>query len=108
MPCYDHPDHFRHGETKPKIHGLEIREIAALACVLLDELGPDRVNKMIFNQKEAGITKMELLAWAADHKEADRVRKLAESEAARQRQIRADAIAKLTAEERLALGIRNS
>ena len=111
MPCRDWPEGPVHTvyedtpATKAKVKTLE-----AMLCAVLTaskNIGLDHDLQLIkrINERESGVTKKELFDWWAAHQEKDRARRRAEQAAELKRQVKLQALAKLTPEERKALGL---
>ncbi len=102
MPClssqgmYDHTD----SEARRKVEKLE-----AMLCALIRMTGLEEALEKA-DWKEAGVGGQELKSWWHEHQRKDVDRRNRERLAAEAEQRRKEALAKLTPEERAALGIR--
>lgn len=72
-------------------------------CKRLGELTEDQVNTIVYNARSA--TSRDLANWWENHQKADIARRRGEEEEAQQKAIAKRALAKLTKEEREALGL---
>lgn len=96
MPCYT-PDY---GPTDAEI--LE-RKIPAVLCAILRAHGPSVLDGV--DWKEAGVSHAEFSKWWKCHEQEDAERRRREAEYQTVRTKRADALAKLTPEERAIIGV---
>jgi hypothetical protein len=112
MPCRDyyddHPEAYFKDIKEPALkkqiafaESALCQTLAALEIAHTDMASPAEFYDLI-NFKEAGITKVELKKWHKEHKVLDAKHRKEESE----KNLRATALAKLTAEERKALGVK--
>lgn len=97
MPCSD-----SHYETREEV--LQ-KKMPAVLCAIVGILGPDEIVDKL-DWQEAGVTPAEFREWWRLHQRRDQARRAAEEEYRRKQEARATAIAKLTPEERAALGIK--
>lgn len=111
MPCTDggYPADRREDPLiREQLRRAEARVCAVFSCLEARGL-MDEVIKNI-NWQEAGLTQQSTLRWWEQHKEQDRRRRKAEKEqaehAAREKRLAAIGLAKLTPEERKALGLK--
>lgn len=116
MPCRDyyddHPEAYFKNVTEPalkkQISFAESALCSALAALqhvdsLVETVAPKQGDFYDWlNFKEAGITKPQLVKWHKEHKILDARHR----EEERLKKVKADALAKLTAEERAVLGIK--
>lgn len=77
--------------------------LAAALCGILSA-NPNILDKV--DWAEAGITRRQIETWWKDHQAKDAARRLRENQAKRVARIKQDALKKLSAEEREALGLR--
>lgn len=99
MPCSDG------GYTYDNSHELaalknRCDQLARIACAVMTALEADGREDFILLQNQ------EVREWWTAHKEFDRKRREAEAEKQRLAQLKKDALAKLSAEERKVLGIK--
>jgi hypothetical protein len=101
MPCTDGPD--------PRQEAVdEAVELTAMLCGVLSYLTENRMLAKVLGgiaYDESGITEAQLAAWWHEHQEKDRERKRYEMQQHKKNKIKQKAIAKLTKEERKALGV---
>lgn len=106
MPCYDNRDDYRDIEIKElKKINTRLDKVAGMLCMVLTTLEEENELghfKELFNYKESGITREELMAWWREHKAEDCVRREREKAEEKKRL----ALAKLTPEERELLGVK--
>ena len=121
MPCRDyyddHPDHYFKDVTEPalkkQISFAESALCGALAALRevyndTNEGSPGWDANAFYdaiNYKEMGLEKAEVIAWHKNHMALDAKHRAEEAEKKRLKQLRADALAKLTPEEKKVLGI---
>jgi len=105
MPCRDWTVEDRYSEISKEKAMLRASLCALMTALETDDAAFGAILKKI-DWKEAGVTKRELLMWWEDHKEQDRVRKVRETKEAAEKKLRAEALAKLTPEEKKVLGIK--
>lgn len=103
MPCNS-------GPTREEVARMdELRlNLPACLCAVLSELERHGALDDVLDgidYGEAGVTRRWLTEWWDEHKKADCARRHIEREAAARAKFRYDALAKLTTEERRALGI---
>jgi hypothetical protein len=101
MPCYDG------GGPSYSNNSIEMRQmqerndmLARIACRAMTELEKNSMEDFLLLSDE------ETRVWWTAHKEWDAKRQAVEAEKLRKEQIKAEALAKLTAEEREVLGIK--
>lgn len=88
----------------PSREDLEIRASWCAILTVLENSGMLESVLTACDWKEAGVTKAEVLKWWAEHKEQDRKRRAWERADRKKREVKKQALAKLTPEERKALG----
>lgn len=101
MPCSD-GGWDRGADQTREIIDLERRndKLARIACAVMTALEENGQEDFILLQNE------EVREWWAEHKEFDRQRRAKEAERKRIAQVKKEALAKLSAEERKVLGIK--
>ena len=105
MPCRDYYDD--HPEAPYKE---ELSVVAPALCAVFRALAKEKGLLMegLLNQidwKEAGVSKKQVLDWWKNHEEQDRLNLERKEREAAAKKLKKDALAKLTPEERKALGI---
>lgn len=100
MPCSD--GGWSRSVDDSEIRSLEKRndKLARIACAAMTALEANGIEDFILLEND------EVREWWAEHKEFDRKRREKEAERKRLAQIRQDALAKLSPEERKVLGIK--
>lgn len=98
MPCYTAPE-------PPSREEILSAKMPAVLCALAAHLGEDEIIKIV-DWREAGVTAIEFRDWWRLHQKRDQQRRAAEDEARRRAELKAAAVAKLTPEERAALGLK--
>lgn len=110
MPCRDPVDWDTQPETR---HGMRIEDFEAVLCGLFTALeGNEQANDMLplwlrnVDWKEAGVTRKKVATWWKRHKAEDEARRVREAAEKHKAELKAAALAKLTPEEKAALGIK--
>ena len=107
MPCRDYLAEDQWRLEKDKEAAMVRASLCAVLTVLEDDDAAFAAVLKKIDWKEAGVTKREFLSWWEDHKIEDEQRRLREIKESREKKIRKDALAKLTAEEKKLLGIKS-
>ena len=106
MPCRDEWAE----EQDRKAAFRELALVRASLCAVLTFIeGDDTAFAAMLKDidwKEAGVSKKEFLSWWETHKHEDIQRRKREAAEKREKELRANALAKLTLEERKLLGIK--
>jgi len=102
MPCSD--GGWTRSVDDSAIRDLEKRndKLARIACAAMTALEENGIEDFVLLQNE------EVREWWTEHKEFDRQRRAKQAERERIAQVKKDALAKLSAEERKILGIKTS
>ena len=102
MPCKDYEDYDRYADYQKDIKALEKQNdrLARIACKAMTALSADGHADFLLLKDE------EVREWWVKHQEADRKAREAELEKQRLIKLKADALAKLSPEERKVLGIK--
>lgn len=118
MPCYD--DRGREESYKAtrelKLTNKKMEKIAAMLCMVLSTLEEENELghfKELFNYKESGVSREDLMTWWREHKDADAKRRREEYEAAEKARKKVEreaerqkVLERLTPEERELLGVK--
>jgi hypothetical protein len=105
MPCTDGPSLAEENQALAR----ENKKLAAMLCGTLrrvENLSLLGLTMSGVNEAECGISGAKILAWFTRHKEEDARRKAAEQAALHKANLKREALAKLTPEERAALGLK--
>ena len=104
MPCRSYEDDYRSGSPTDSWQYKELKanndKLARIACRALTELESNGIEDLLLLKDD------ETREWWAKHKEADRRAQAALAEKRRIAKIKKAALAKLSDEEKLALGIK--
>ena len=102
MPCKDYEEYDRYDDYERDIRALEKQNdrLARIACKAMTALSKDGHADFLLLEDD------EVREWWVKHQEADRKAKAVEAEKLRIAQVKKDALAKLSAEERKVLGIK--
>jgi len=105
MPCVDRPtlseQYYENMEKAARV--------SAMLCATLasaESLGILGVLVTATNESESGVKQSEIYNWWARHKREDEERKAREEATRRAAELKREALAKLTSEERKALGLK--
>lgn len=104
MPCRDGRDDIRTEYVDRKIHGLDIHDFEAILCGVLSAKGGNLLLGKV-DWEEVGVSRTRVATWWHLHQEEDRRRRDRELAAAKLKATAAQALKKLTQEERHALGL---
>jgi succinate dehydrogenase flavin-adding protein (antitoxin of CptAB toxin-antitoxin module) len=101
MPCKSYEDDWDRGSDERKIRELKAQcdKLARIACKALTELEKNEVEDLLLLEDD------EVRTWWAAHKEADRKEKARLAEIERRERVKAEALARLSAEEKELLGL---
>lgn len=101
MPCQSYDSSWDSGSDQRKIRELKKQAdmLARIACKALTELEKNEIEDMLLLQDD------EVRTWWQEHKEADRKEQARLAEKERRERVRAEALAKLSTEERQILGL---
>lgn len=102
MPCKDYEEYDRYDDYERDIKALEKQNnrLARIACKAMTALSKDGHADFLLLEDD------EVREWWAKHQEADRKAREAEEEKQRLIKLKADALAKLSPEEKKVLGIK--
>lgn len=118
MPCYDDRGREESYEAtrELKLTNKKLEKIEAMLCMVLTTLEEENELghfKELFNYKESGVSREELMLWWREHREADAKRRREEYEAAEKARKKAEreaerqkVLEKLSPEERKLLGVK--
>lgn len=109
MPCRSYEDD-NYVHTYPTTrHGMTIDDFEAVLCGVFGQLlkeGRLKDFTASMDWKEIGVPSYKVEGWWGKHVAEDELRRERENEATRKQQLRESALSKLTAEERVLLGIK--
>src|SRR5690242_13382594 len=113
MPCRDDPADYRtRNDYNEQVLRQVRRDFEAALCAVFRVLDtndyPMSLGELLgyVDWQEAGVSRAWVEGWWASHKEQDRLRKLQEAARQRKEEARQSALAKLTPEEKQALGLK--
>lgn len=98
------PDWVDYGADNPYGSRSQSNAATAALCELITKLPEYLADKVLWNGRDANARR--LADWWEDHQKYDQIRRDCEEEAAEQLAARQSGLAKLTPEEKVALGIR--
>lgn len=110
MPCRDyyddHPDQYFRDVTEPALKKqISFAESALCQTLAALEVAVGKAVYEVIDYEAAGITKADLVKWHKNHKKLDEQHRKEEAEKKRVANLKSKALAKLSAEERKALGV---
>jgi hypothetical protein len=107
MPCRSFEDELYVGSPRHNQYVKTIASLEAMLCGIVRTMDLQQLSVTLseVDWEEAGVTRKEFHNWWTKHEAEDAARKIKEEAAARKAKTKADALAKLTTEERKALGL---
>ncbi len=106
MPCSDQPTYYE----RTAIAQRELNKVNAMLCGVLtsaENLGILGTVLQNVNETECGVTIASIRSWFNRHKKEDARRKAREEATRKQEEVKREALAKLSPEERKALGLKD-